>query len=156
SQRLPQRRKYCQLADAGGIGKHGHARQGTNQDRSFQGKFSIFIGHSASQQGINDGFQNNIMVLAAQAKPPPEIHPTSLLEENSQHISPYFRRMRSIRRRGSAAPQSNWSPMTKAETYSGPILSLRTRPTPISRPPVMEAGVSSCSVSFLSFGTNLT
>ncbi len=60
-------------------------------------------------------------------------------------------RMRSMRRSGSAAPHSSWSPITKADRYSGPCLSLRTRPTPTCRLPVMAAGVSSLTVSARSF-----
>ncbi len=38
-------------------------------------------------------------------------------------------RILSIRRKGSAAPQSNWSPTVNAPRYSLPMLSLRRRPT---------------------------
>jgi integrase len=52
-------------------------------------------------------------------------------------------RMRSMRRSGSAAPHSNWSPQVKAPRYSGPMLSLRRRPTGTVSVPVTAAGVSS-------------
>jgi hypothetical protein len=51
-------------------------------------------------------------------------------------------KMRSIRRNGSAAPHSNWSPTVKAEMYSGPIAILRMRPTGVSNLPVTAAGES--------------
>ncbi len=47
-----------------------------------------------------------------------------------------------MRRRGSAAPQSSWSPMVKAPRYSGPIAILRTRPTGMVMVPVTATGVS--------------
>jgi len=44
--------------------------------------------------------------------------------------------MRSIRRSGSAAPHSNWSPTVNAARYSPPIGSLRRRPTGTDSVPV--------------------
>ena len=48
-----------------------------------------------------------------------------------------------MRRSGSAAPHSSWSPTVNAPRYSPPIASLRRRPTGISSVPVTAAGVSS-------------
>src|SRR5450830_1902407 len=64
-------------------------------------------------------------------------------------------RMRSMRRSGSAAPHSNWSPMVKAPTYSGPMASLRTRPTGIVSVPVTATGVRSLMVASRVLGTTL-
>ena len=50
--------------------------------------------------------------------------------------------MRSMRRKGSAAPQSSWSPTVKAEMYCGPICSFRIRPIGVSIVPVTAAGDS--------------
>ena len=49
--------------------------------------------------------------------------------------------MFSIRRSGSAAPHSSWSPTEKAVMYSGPMFILRIRPTGTSRVRVTRAGV---------------
>ena len=46
--------------------------------------------------------------------------------------------------------------MTNAEIYSGPIFSLRTRPTPISNLPVIAAGVSSLTEISRSLATHFT
>ena len=54
-----------------------------------------------------------------------------------------------------AAPHSSWSPTVKADRYSGPIFSLRRRPTGVVRVPVTAAGVSSRMVISRSFGTTL-
>ena len=51
-----------------------------------------------------------------------------------------------MRRSGSAAPQSSWSPTVKADRYSPPIGSLRKRPTGTVRVPVTAVGVSSRNV----------
>ena len=56
--------------------------------------------------------------------------------------------MRSMRRSGSAAPHSSWSPTVKAARYSPPIGSLRKRPIGTVSVPVTAAGVSSRSVDF--------
>ncbi len=53
-----------------------------------------------------------------------------------------------MRRKGSAAPQSNWSPTVKAVRYSPPMDSLRSRPIGTSSVPVTAAGVSSRSDGF--------
>src|SRR5690349_19722813 len=64
--------------------------------------------------------------------------------------------MRSMRRSGSAAPHSSWSPTVKAEMYSGPMDILRTRPTGMVRLPVTAAGVRSRIEASRVFGTNFT
>ena len=61
-----------------------------------------------------------------------------------------------MRRRGSAAPQSNWSPQVNAATYCGPIFILRTRPTGMARVPDTAVGVSSARDAALLFGTSYT
>ena len=61
-----------------------------------------------------------------------------------------------MRRSGSAAPHNSWSPTVKADTYSPPIASLRTRPTGTSSLPPTAAGVSCASVASRSFGTTRT
>jgi hypothetical protein len=72
-------------------------------------------------------------------------------------MMPYLpSRMRSMRRSGSAAPHSNWSPITKAEMYSGPMFSLRTRPTPISSLPVIDGRSQFLHEISRSFGTHFT
>lgn len=61
--------------------------------------------------------------------------------------------MASIRRNGSAAPHSNWSPTVKAVRYSPPIFILRKRPTATLSVPVTATGVNLCMLSLLSLGT---
>ena len=61
-----------------------------------------------------------------------------------------------MRRTGSAAPQSSWSPTEKALRYSGPRFILRSLPTGMSRVPVTRAGVSSFRVSSLVLATRET
>ena len=50
--------------------------------------------------------------------------------------------MRNMRRRGSAAPHSSWSPTVNAARYSPPIGNLRSRPTGTDNVPVTAVGVS--------------
>lgn len=47
-----------------------------------------------------------------------------------------------MRRSGSAAPHSSWSPTVNADRYSGPIFSLRRRPTGVFSVLVTAAGVA--------------
>ena len=61
-----------------------------------------------------------------------------------------------MRRSGSAAPHSSWSPTVNAVRYSPPIGSLRSRPIGTRSVPVTAAGVSSRSDDSLSFGTTVT
>ncbi len=61
-----------------------------------------------------------------------------------------------MRRSGSAAPHSNWSPIVNAPRYSGPMASLRRRPTGIVSVPVTATGVSSRIVASRVLGTTLT
>ena len=61
-----------------------------------------------------------------------------------------------MRRSGSAAPHSNWSPTVKAVRYSPPMRSLRRRPIGTSSVPVTAAGVSSRSEASRWFGTTFT
>ena len=49
-------------------------------------------------------------------------------------------KMRSMRRSGSAAPHSNWSPTVNAPMYPGPIPSLLMRPTGASSVPAVFPG----------------
>lgn len=64
--------------------------------------------------------------------------------------------IRSIRRNGSAAPQSNWSPTVNTETYSPPNESLRILPIATVSVPVTAAGESSARVAAFSLGTKFT
>ena len=64
--------------------------------------------------------------------------------------------MRSMRRSGSAAPHSSWSPMVNAPTYSGPMASLRIRPTGMVMVPVTATGVRSWMVASRVLGTTFT
>src|SRR5690606_37754739 len=64
-------------------------------------------------------------------------------------------RIRSMRRSGSAAPHSNWSPTVKADRYCEPMLSLRRRPTGTFRVPVTAVGVRSRTLASFSLGTTL-
>ena len=61
----------------------------------------------------------------------------------------------SMRRSGSAAPQSNWSPTVNAPKYSGPIVKVCTRPMGTVSVPETAVGVRSRRVEALSFGTQL-
>ena len=60
--------------------------------------------------------------------------------------------MRNIRRKGSAAPQSSWSPTVNAPRYSLPMLSLRKRPTGTVQVPVTATGVKSVIEASRVFG----
>ena len=60
-----------------------------------------------------------------------------------------------MRRSGSAAPHSSWSPTVNAARYSPPIGSLRSRPTGTVSVPVTAAGVSSRSERLAFVGHDL-
>mmetsp|Transcript_54005 Transcript_54005/g.110238 ORF Transcript_54005/g.110238 Transcript_54005/m.110238 type:complete len:204 (+) Transcript_54005:206-817(+) len=64
--------------------------------------------------------------------------------------------MRSMRRTGSAAPHSSWSPTVKQVTYSGPRFILRSRPTGTVSLPLTAAGERCVRVSSLVLGTRRT
>src|SRR5690606_36936806 len=68
----------------------------------------------------------------------------------------YSSRMRSMRRRGSAAPHSSWSPTVNAPRYLDPMLSLRSRPTGMLSVPLTAVGVSCCMVASRSLGITRT
>ena len=70
-------------------------------------------------------------------------------ERSGVHPScpPQSIKIRSMRRKGSAAPHSSWSPTVNADRYSGPIASFLSRPTGVVSVPVTAAGVSSRMVT---------
>ena len=65
-------------------------------------------------------------------------------------------KIRSMRRNGSAAPHSNWSPTVKAPRNCEPMFNLRRRPTGTFRVPVTLVGLSSWMLASRWFGTSLT
>lgn len=64
--------------------------------------------------------------------------------------------MRNMRRKGSAAPHSSWSPTVKALKYSGPMASLRRRPMGMLVVPLTCAGESAAMEASRVLGTTLT
>mmetsp|Transcript_26543 Transcript_26543/g.63445 ORF Transcript_26543/g.63445 Transcript_26543/m.63445 type:complete len:230 (+) Transcript_26543:38-727(+) len=76
--------------------------------------------------------------------------------QNHAEARRWARATLSMRRTGSAAPQSSWSPTVKTVRNSGPRFILRIRPTGTRREPLTAAGERPLIVSSLLFGTTRT